>query len=382
METKRRYASLAAGWGLLVLFALLLFSFPAESAAAARKGIKLCLELLIPSLFPFFVLSSLLISTGLAGLCARPLGKLMSPLFGVGGSGAAALILGAVGGYPVGARTLAQLVERGECAPSEARRLSLFCNNCGPAFFIGAAGAGVFGSKEAGFLMLGANFLAAVLMWLSLRLVYGQASGDAHKGADQVPLSSLSAQLPECVRSSFASTLNVCAYVILFSILTALADCSGLLPHLTQALASLLPLEQADTLCRSFLVGLLELSTGTSALGDAVVSPAALPLAAFILGWGGLSVHCQSLPFWRKAQVPPGPYLRAKLAQGLLSALLTAAGAALFPLTRPVMAPAAVTLAAPALLGQEILALWVLSGVYFFCTLPQRGRKKAKKGLY
>ena len=258
MKTKRHYISLAAGWGLLILFAALLFSFPAESAAAARKGIKLCLELLIPSLFPFFVLSSLLISTGLAGLCARPLGKLMSPLFGVGGSGAAALILGAVGGYPVGARTLAQLVERGECAPGEAQRLALFCNNCGPAFFIGAAGAGVFGSKEAGFLMLGANFLAAVLMGLFLRVVHGQAVGENHKGSDSTPLSPLSIQLPECVRSSFASTLNVCAYVILFSILTALADCSGLLPRLTQALATLLPLEQADTLCRSFLVGLLE----------------------------------------------------------------------------------------------------------------------------
>ena len=113
-----------------------------------------------------------------------------------------------------------------------------------------------------------------------------------------------------------------------------------------------------------------------------MVSPAALPLAAFILGWGGLSVHCQSLPFWRKAQVPPGPYLRAKLIQGLLSAVLTAAGAALFPLTLPVMAPAAVTLAAPELLGQEILALWALSGAYFFYSLPQKGRKKSKKGLY
>ena len=82
MKTKGHYISLAAGWGLLILFAALLFSFPAESAAAARKGIKLCLELLIPSLFPFFVLSSLLISTGLAGLCARPLGKLMSPFSG------------------------------------------------------------------------------------------------------------------------------------------------------------------------------------------------------------------------------------------------------------------------------------------------------------
>ena len=219
-------------------------------------------------------------------------------------------------------------------------------------------------------------------MGLFLRVVHGQAVGENHKGSDSTPLSPLSIQLPECVRSSFASTLNVCAYVILFSILTALADCSGLLPRLTQALATLLPLEQADTLCRSFLVGLLELSTGTSALGDAVVSPAALPLAAFILGWGGLSVHCQSLPFWRKAQVTPGPYLRAKLLQGLLSAVLTAAGATLFPLTLPVMAPAVVTLAAPELLGQEILALWALSGAYFFYSLPQKGRKKSKKGLY
>lgn len=382
MEKKRRYISLTAGWGLLVLFAVLLFSFPGESAEAARRGIKLCLELLIPSLFPFFVLSSLLISTGLAGLCARPLGKLMSPIFGVGGSGAAALILGAVGGYPVGARTLAQLVERGECSPGEARRLSLFCNNCGPAFFIGAAGAGVFGSKEAGFLLLGANFFAAVIIGLSLRVFCGKAGGKSPGTQGSVPLSSLSVQLPECVRSSFASTLNVCAYVILFSILTALADCSGLLPGLAQTLSSLLPMEQADALCRSFLVGLLELSTGTSSLGDAVVSPGALPLAAFILGWGGLSVHCQSLPFWRKAQVPPGPYLGAKLVQGVVSAVLAAVGAMLFPLTLPVMAPTTVTLAAPELLGQEILALWILAGVYFFCSSSQKGRKNAQKGLY
>ena len=122
------------------------------------------MDVLIPSLFPFFVLSSLLISTGLAGLCARPLESFMRPLFGVGGAGAAALSLGLIGGYPVGARTVAQLVQRRECSQTEARRLSLFCNNCGPAFFIGAAGVGVFGAKEAGFLLLGANLTAAVLL--------------------------------------------------------------------------------------------------------------------------------------------------------------------------------------------------------------------------
>lgn len=87
------------GAGLL-LVGLLLFLFPEESVAAAREGISLCVDVLIPSLFPFFVLSSLLISTGLAGLCARPLESFMRPLFGVGGAGAAALSLGLIGGYP------------------------------------------------------------------------------------------------------------------------------------------------------------------------------------------------------------------------------------------------------------------------------------------
>lgn len=381
MESKRQYISQAAGWGALLCFAALLFTFPSESAAAAQRGIKLCLELLIPSLFPFFVLSSLLISTGLAGLCARPLGRLMSPLFGTGGSGAAALILGAIGGYPVGARTLAQLEQRRECSQAEARRLSLFCNNCGPAFFIGAAGAGVFGSREAGFLMLGANLTAAVLLGVILRLLRGPVEGGGGGAVRPVSLSPLSAELPGCVSASFTATLNVCAYVILFSILTALADCSGLLPWLTDALALRLPLEKAGTLCRSLLVGLLELSTGTAALGEAAGSPIALPLAAFILGWGGLSVHCQSLPFWRKAGVPVGPYLRAKLLQGLLSAALTAAGMRLFPLTLPVMAGAGALLTPPPLLGQEILALWGLSGVYFLLS-HKKGVEKQRKTRY
>lgn len=370
--------ALAQGASLLAL-AVLLFSFPDESVEAARSSITLCLDLLIPSLFPFFVLSSLFISTGLAGACARSLEKLMIPLLGVSGAGAAALILGVVGGYPVGARTLAQLVSRKECSQKEAQRLSLFCNNCGPAFFIGAAGVGVFGSKEAGFLLLGANLTASILIGLGLHLFCGRVTSSAVRPAP-APVSSLSSELPDCVRSSFASSLNVCAYVILFSVLTALADCSGILTLGTSALAAFFSDPHAPALCRSFLVGLLELSTGTAALSESISSAAALPLAAFILGWGGLSVHCQSLPFWQKAGVRPGPYLVAKLLQGILSAGLTVLGTRLFPLSLPVMAPVT-SLAVPNLLGREILALWGLSGVYFFL-FGKKGMEKTPQSRY
>ena len=242
---------------------------------------------------------------GIGGALRPPFDRWMEPLFGVGGAGAAALVLGLVGGYPAGARAVAQLVERGECSREEAGRLSRFCNNCGPAFFLGAVGVGVFGSQQAGLLLLGANLLAALLVgFLSAR---GRPRGAARPAAAPSPaLSSLVTEFPGCVQSAFSATLGVCAYVILFSVLTALAEASGLLPALAGAAAHLFPGEGAATLCRGACIGFLEISTGTAALREAATAPAALPLAAFLLGWGGLSVYCQSLPFWRAAGVRPG----------------------------------------------------------------------------
>ena len=203
------------GAGLL-LVGLLLFLFPEESVAAAREGISLCVDVLIPSLFPFFVLSSLLISTGLAGLCARPLESFMRPLFGVGGAGAAALSLGLIGGYPVGARTVAQLVQRRECSQTEARRLSLFCNNCGPAFFIGAAGVGVFGAKEAGFLLLGANLTAAVLLGILFHVFGKETAQEETRKRERRPLSSDNRISPVCPQCFFLYPGGLCLCDSLF----------------------------------------------------------------------------------------------------------------------------------------------------------------------
>ena len=232
------------GSGIVLLgTAALLFSFPSQSGEAARKGVSLCLDLIIPSLFPFFVLSSLVISTGLAGWLSRPLARPMEKLFGVGSAGASLLVLGAVGGYPVGARTLAQMTARGDCSPQEARHLYLFCNNCGPAFFIGVVGGELFGSREVGFLLWGTHLLAALCIGLFCR-----DSQPRQARPPAVATSPLSTQLPDAVTGAFYATLNVCAYVVLFSVLTGLLSCVRVLPE--------------APLLRALCVGLAEISTG------------------------------------------------------------------------------------------------------------------------
>lgn len=105
-----REALLGAG---LLCCALALICWPKEVSAAVRDGLGLCYNVIIPSLFPFFILSSLVVSLGMAGYLGRLLEPVMRPLFHVSGACAAALALGFIGGYPVGARSALTLYENG-----------------------------------------------------------------------------------------------------------------------------------------------------------------------------------------------------------------------------------------------------------------------------
>ena len=93
---KPRLRTALVGLGLLCA-ALALIAWPAQSAAAVREGMALCANVVVPSLFPFFVLASLVVELGLSRCLGRLLHPIMAPLFRVNGACAAALALGFVG---------------------------------------------------------------------------------------------------------------------------------------------------------------------------------------------------------------------------------------------------------------------------------------------
>ncbi len=370
----RRVLSPALSAVGLIGFTLLLLRFPAQSTQAARDGVTLCADLILPSLFPFFVLSSLFIELGLAVIPGRFLRRVMGPLFGLSGPCAAPLLLGAVGGYPVGIRTAASLVREGQCSPTELRRLSAFCNNCGPAFLFSVAGVGVFSSSKAGFLLLGTHLTAAFLVGVGFHLFDRATPPPPPRKGNGVTFPSFSSVFPDCVRNAFSSTLNVCAFVILFSVLIALAESAGLLQGAEHLLAGIFP-QAPPALFRSLLIGVFEISTGVCSLQEAATYPLALPVAAFLLGWGGFSVHCQSLPYLHESKADLKPYFIGKFLQGILAALLTGAVLPFLSLSTNSAVEAMATLSPSfSLLKQESLALWALAGLFFVFT-----RKKGWK---
>src|SRR5690625_2091666 len=95
------------------IFILLLFTFPQQSLEAGVRGIAIWWEVLFPALFPFFVLSELMLGFGIVHFVGTLLDPLMKPVFRVTGKGGFVMAMGFASGYPVGARLTAQLWSQG-----------------------------------------------------------------------------------------------------------------------------------------------------------------------------------------------------------------------------------------------------------------------------
>ena len=311
-----------------------LVTAPDQAIAGAKDGLTLCFNVIVPSLFPFFVLSSLVVDLGLAAYLGRALEGLMRPLFRVSGSCAAAVALGFIGGYPVGARTALQLYQQGLCSKTEAERLLAFCNNSGPAFILGVVGAGVFGDSRVGLLLYLTHALASFLVGLLFRF-YGGSERKHSPAPKPKPIQAVTvpAAFTGAVTRSLQNTLNICAFVVFFSVVLRLLSAYGIFT----ALANLLALAGFQPeWARRLVAGLRELSSGVSSLQGSAQLAGRVSMAAFMLGWAGLSVHCQVLSFLVDSGLSAKTYLVGKLCHGLIAAGLTWGLTRLLPLSAPV----------------------------------------------
>ncbi len=370
---------------LLMLLALILF--PSQSVQAARDGVELCLNVILPSLFPFFVLSTLAVELGLIGTLGRLTEPLMAPLFRVNGSCAGAFLLGIVGGYPVGARTAIALYESGQCSRAEAERLMSFCNNSGPAFILGVVGAGIFSSSAAGLWLYGAHVAASVLVGLIFRF-YGNGAVTAPREVSNSHTSrSAPAIFIEAVKNAFSSTLGICAFVIFFTVVIRLLFLTGIITHLAALLV--LPLGHLglrQDMAESLLSGAIEMTSGVWSLRDMAASLGSrLCMAAFILGWAGLSVHCQVLSFIGASGLSTRTYFFGKLLHGILSAALMFLLSKILGWSSPVSAILAgqVTTIARLRFGRALtVSLGAAAGLWLLLSLAPliSGRKRASHG--
>lgn len=161
---------------------------------------------------------------------------------------------------------------------------------------MGAVGAGIFGGSKVGWLLYFAHVLASLTVGLIFRFYKFREPAGRSPRQDGKKIVRLSAAFTDSVRSSFSAMLNVCAFVIFFAVAIRLLYATGLL---------------SDS---PLLAGLIEVTSGLwmlKGLGSDIAQK--LAMAAFMLGWAGLSVHCQVLSFIGESGLRSWTYIVGKL---------------------------------------------------------------------
>lgn len=319
-EKKQRYRPSASRVGFCILSAFCLLLVLRNSDAAIEymgRGLTLCARTVIPSLFPFMVVSELLVSSGAGEALGRLFAGIMKKLFGLSGAGASAVFLGSMCGFPVGARTAAALLDRNAISKAECEHLLTFVSNPSSAFLITAVGVSLYGNRRLGVVLyvtvLGCGFFVGFLARFFMKRGRAPAEHPHFPSGLRVGgLESVTSAVAGAVSSAASGMMTVCAYVIFFSAITGALGCA--MPSAGGT---------GETVY-TLLCGLLEMTGGigqASALGDHGLGPV---LTAAFAGWSGISVHCQIMTLCGGRGISFKPYLLAKAAQGLLCGIVMA----------------------------------------------------------
>ena len=290
---------------------------PQIAISSTARGMELCTKSLIPSLFPFMVISDILVSSGAISLLGRPLHTPMRTLFGISGDGGSAVVIGILCGFPVGTKTAVSLYEDGRISKSELEHVLMLCNLPSAAFLINAVGISLFGSHAVGLPLYFANIVSTLVIGLVSKAFFKLPDEPLAKAKAKQRKSGASI-FTSAITSSATGLLYVCAFVVFFSTLVGSLE----------AMISGLSLPDIFT---PLWFGFFEMTQGVTKAALCSSRQLGSISAAIVSGWSGLSVHFQIMSLCQSHTLSFRPYFISKLLSAIINAAIFTAAMMLFP---------------------------------------------------
>ena len=287
---------------LTVACCVIMVMFPSITLYSARKAISLWMTDVMPALLPFFICVNFLMGLGMAS-CLNP------PLF--------TLAMSVMSGYPMGAKIIGDMRRQGEISLENAKRLFSFCSTSGPAFIMGAVGAGMLNSEKSGIAIAIAHYSGAAINGLLFKKLLNKSNKSDRKkmpviGGHTINEKNFQDLFTEAILKSLKSLGVILSYMVLFMLLTDIIQSSGIL----------FILEAQHE--RAFAKGIIEMTVGCSSISECsyLAESARCIACSFIISWGGLSVIGQSMSMLNGSGISLGYIFMTKLTHGLFSAVV------------------------------------------------------------
>ena len=328
---------------LFILFTIGLVVFSKNNLLAAKDGLMLWVNNVVPSLLPFFIATELLGYTDIVSKLGKLLNPIMRPLFNIPGIGSFAFLMGIISGYPTGAKIVVNLKNDGLCTKEEAERMIAFTNNSGPLFIIATVGISLFGNTLIGILLLITHILACLSVGFLFRfwkknkntpVIYKNSSSSKEK--EEVCFSNLGEILSKSILSSIQTVFVIGGFVVLFSVILSILKNTHFIDILAQMVHPIFSLFGINNISfsNSFISGIIELTNGIMHISSIPYKEISVNIiiCSFLLGFGGFSVLLQVFSIISKSDISIRAYFIGKVLHGMFAALYTFIFIYIFPI--------------------------------------------------
>lgn len=272
---------------------------------------------IFPSLFPFFVISEILINYGFIEFIGELFKPIMYKLFKTKGEAAYVFIMGMISGFPSSAKYARELHNQGILNEKEATKILMFTHFSNPLFILGTISITFLDNKETGFLILITHYISNIIIGLIFRSLYPSKKENikfSFKKSIELMTNkrinnkkSFGLIISDALCNTINTLLLILGTITLFLIITTIIDKN----------INLNPYYQ------SILNGIVEMTQGLK-----YISIQELPLkiktviSTMFISFGGISVHMQIISILSDTKIKYLPFLLARIIHALISGIL------------------------------------------------------------
>ena len=292
---------------LLLTITVSLVIFSSEVIQAASFSLSIWIENLFPTLFPFFVVSNLLLRYGFVESLASSVGKIMPRIFHQPKESSFVLCLSLISGFPSGAKYTKELVESKQLTPEEGSRLLTFTHYSNPLFVLGLIGNLLLGNKSIGVIILISHVLAGLFIGILFAKKASVISKRTQKVAQSTTKQPLGTVLSNSIQDALSTLFLLLGIVTIFLVLSTIIE-------------QFLPL---NPYLKAIVFGILEMTQGVKAISILPIMELAKTIwMTIFISFGGLSVHMQVLSIISGTKIKYKYFFESRLLHAFFSAIL------------------------------------------------------------
>lgn len=288
---------------------------------------KLFFNSVFISLFPFLIITNIMIEYNGVNIYSKFLGNILCKPFNLPNACSFPIIISFICGYPLGAKYSCDLYKDHLIDYPTLEKMINIASNASPLFIIGSVGAYMLNNYHLGYLILISNYISCIIMAIILKNrgkkpllnIKNNINLNSNKNLSSNNIGKI---LKNSVENSFYTSISIGGFIILFSVLVELVKHDFLYIKFALWFSNLLHIPY--NLLNGFIIGILEMTNGCNSISMLHLNlPFKIALISFFLSFGGLSITSQIYSFTYKFNLPMKKYLNRKILQGFICSIVS-----------------------------------------------------------